>query len=92
VDKCLDRWINKVINVSFCFRASRHSGIEVEMNEKPLMIMITAEVADYLRVHPSTVYKLLRQGNIPAMRIGSDWRFNKSDLDEWMTRKTFPSK
>jgi putative molybdopterin biosynthesis protein len=62
------------------------------MNEKPLMIMITAEVADYLRVHPSTVYKLLRQGNIPAMRIGSDWRFNKSDLDEWMTRKTFPSK
>jgi excisionase family DNA binding protein len=62
------------------------------MDEKYLTIMTTAEVADYLHVHLSTVYKLLRQRNIPAMRIGSDWRFNKSDLDEWMARKTSPSK
>jgi excisionase family DNA binding protein len=78
--------------VPFRFRASRQSGIELEMDEKYLTIMTTAEVAAYLRVHLSTVYKLLRQRNIPAMRIGSDWRFNKSDLDEWMARKTSPSK
>jgi excisionase family DNA binding protein len=58
------------------------------MDLEPLVIMTTAEVADYLRVHPSTVYKLLRQHNIPAIRIGSDWRFNKLELDKWMARKT----
>jgi excisionase family DNA binding protein len=58
------------------------------MDFKSLMIMTTAEVADYFRVHPSTVYKLLRQHDIQAIKVGSDWRFNKHELDKWMARKT----
>jgi excisionase family DNA binding protein len=58
------------------------------MDFKSLMIMTTAEVADHLGVHPSTVYKLLRQHDIQAMKVGSDWRFNKHKLDKWMARKT----
>src|SRR5258708_40102973 len=33
------------------------------------------EVCDLLKVHPSTVYKLTREGKIPGFRIGSEWRF-----------------
>jgi excisionase family DNA binding protein len=47
-------------------------------------------VADYLRVHPSTVYKLLRKQQVPAFRIGSDWRFNKGKIDQWMAERTKP--
>lgn len=46
-------------------------------------IMTVKEVAEYLRVHPTTVYRLLRQGKLPAFRIGSDWRFRQADLVAW---------
>ena len=41
------------------------------------------ELADYLRVHRSTIYRLLKQGKLPAFRVGSDWRFNRESIDEW---------
>jgi excisionase family DNA binding protein len=44
--------------------------------------MTTAEVAQYLRIHPSTVYKLVREGKLPAFKVGSDYRFNKSEIDD----------
>jgi excisionase family DNA binding protein len=48
----------------------------------PSPIMTTAEVAQYLRIHPSTVYKLVREGKLPAFKVGSDYRFNKSEIDD----------
>lgn len=42
------------------------------------------ECADYLQVHMSTIYRLVKAHSIPAFRIGSDWRFRKADLDEWL--------
>lgn len=58
--------------------------------DEPIVVMTTKEVADYLRVHQSTVYKLLRGRKVPAFRIGSDWRFNKSQIDQWMADLTKP--
>jgi excisionase family DNA binding protein len=46
-------------------------------------ILTLGEVAEFLRVHPSTVYRLLKQGRIPAFRVGSDWRFNLEQIDRW---------
>jgi excisionase family DNA binding protein len=46
-------------------------------------VMTVKDLSEYLRVHPSTVYKLLRQGELPAFRIGSDWRFNVEVIDRW---------
>jgi excisionase family DNA binding protein len=47
-------------------------------------VMTVKEVAEYLRVHPSTVYRLLKERKIPAFLIGSDWRFNREQIDAWM--------
>ena len=41
------------------------------------------EVAEYLRVHPSTIYRMLKQRKIPAFKLGSDWRFNVESIDRW---------
>ena len=38
--------------------------------------MTLKEVARYLSVHPNTIYRLAKQGKIPAFKVGSDWRFN----------------
>jgi len=46
-------------------------------------VMTVRDLSKYLRVHPSTIYKLLRIGDLPAFRIGSDWRFNAEVIDRW---------
>jgi excisionase family DNA binding protein len=56
-------------------RASEYPG--------PKKVMTVREVAAYLHVHPTTIYRLLRQNQIPAFRIGSDWRFNIEAIDHW---------
>lgn len=44
------------------------------------------QAATYLNVHPSTVYRLLRQHRIPAFKMGSDWRFSRARLDQWIAQ------
>jgi excisionase family DNA binding protein len=46
-------------------------------------VITIGELADYLRVHRSTVYRLLKKAQLPGFRIGSDWRFNREDIDRW---------
>src|ERR1700752_4744006 len=46
-------------------------------------VMTVKELSEYLRVHPSTIYKLLRRGELPGFRIGTDWRFNAEVIDKW---------
>jgi excisionase family DNA binding protein len=46
-------------------------------------LLTLGEVAEFLRVHPTTVYRLLKHGGIPAFRVGGDWRFNLEQIDRW---------
>jgi excisionase family DNA binding protein len=46
-------------------------------------ILTLPEVATYLRCHPSTIYRLVNQGRIPAWRIDKDWRFDLEAIDRW---------
>lgn len=47
-------------------------------------VMTVRELAAYLQVHQSTIYRLLKYSKLPAFKVGSDWRFIKSQVDEWM--------
>ena len=47
-------------------------------------VMTVRELAAYLQVHQSTIYRLLKRLDLPGFKIGSDWRFLKSQVDEWM--------
>ena len=51
------------------------------------VMMTLEEVAKYLRLHRTTVYRLAREGVIPGFKIGSQWRFNKTRVDQWMARQ-----
>jgi excisionase family DNA binding protein len=46
-------------------------------------VLTLEEVASYLRVHPTTIYRLLKKRRLPAFRVGSDWRFNVESIDRW---------
>ncbi len=47
-------------------------------------VMTVGEVSKFLRVHPSTIYRLLKRGRLPAFRVGSDWRFRRSEMEKWL--------
>lgn len=47
-------------------------------------ILTVMEVARFLRVPKSTIYKLARVGELPASKIGKHWRFLRRDIHEWM--------
>jgi excisionase family DNA binding protein len=51
-------------------------------------ILTVMEVAQFLRVPKSTVYKLARLGQLPASKIGKHWRFLRRDIHEWMHNRT----
>ena len=54
-------------------------------SSEPINEVLTAgEVASYLRVSLSTIYRLLKSGDLPAFKIGSDWRFNRVHIEEWL--------
>ena len=50
-------------------------------------IMTIGEVARYLSLHELTVRRLAREGEIPAFKIGRQWRVKKALLDRWIERE-----
>jgi len=48
-------------------------------------IMTPKEAAKYLGFHLVTIYRLLKKGEVPATKIGGQWRFKKDVLDSWLT-------
>ena len=50
-------------------------------------VLTVNELAEYLRVHRSTIYRLLKKGLLPGFKIGSDWRFNLEVIDEWRMKQ-----
>jgi excisionase family DNA binding protein len=59
-------------------------GSNMPLNE----VLTVSEVATFLRVNRSTVYKLIRRGELPAFKIGSDWRFNRVQIEALVKFRT----
>jgi excisionase family DNA binding protein len=50
-------------------------------------VLTLDETAEFLKVHPSTVYRLLKKKQIPAFKMGSDWRFNQESIERWISER-----
>jgi excisionase family DNA binding protein len=50
-------------------------------------VMTVKEVSELLRIHETTVYKMVKEGKIPAFKIGSDWRFLKHRIVRWLAEQ-----
>jgi len=47
-------------------------------------LMTSHELADYLKVDLRTVYRYIKQGQIPKVKVGGRWRFRRSDIEAWL--------
>jgi excisionase family DNA binding protein len=55
-------------------------------------IMTLLEVCDWLRVHPSTVHRLLKRHEIPSFKVGGKWRFDSKSIDAWIAQRNIWTK
>lgn len=57
---------------------------------QPREILTPKEAAEYLSVHVRTIYRLVKNGEIPGRKIGGSWRFKKNTLDDWLSVRENP--
>lgn len=49
-------------------------------------VLTIDELARYLKIPKSTLYKLVREGSVPCQKVGKHWRFHKEAIDDWLTQ------
>ncbi len=54
------------------------------MDDKSGDVLTIEELAAYLKIPKSTLYKLVREGRVPSQKIGRHWRFRKGAIDKWL--------
>ena len=69
-----------------------HFAIESTINQTIMQsdIMTSKEVADYLRLNEKTVSRLAQTGELPALKIGRQWRFNRTAITAWLAGRVTP--
>ncbi len=45
------------------------------------------QIAEYLQMSESSIYKMAQAGKIPAYKVGRQWRFKKEEIDKWVEKK-----
>jgi len=50
----------------------------------PDQLLTLEQVAEYLNVDKFTVYRLLADKNLPAFKVGNQWRFKRKLLENWL--------
>jgi excisionase family DNA binding protein len=55
---------------------------------QPNDLLTVAEVAHWLRVDVRTIYRWLRAGQLPSLRVGRGWRVRRRDVEAWMRQRT----
>ena len=53
----------------------------------PFHLMSLKECAGYMQVHPMTIYKLAREGKMPAAKVSGQWRFERETVRQWVIQR-----
>ena len=50
----------------------------------PPAVMTIDDLAEYLQVSKSSLYRLAQDGRVPGQKVGKHWRFNRLVIDRWL--------
>lgn len=53
----------------------------------PPEVMTISDLAEYLQVSKSSLYKLVQQGKVPGQKVGKHWRFRRQTIDNWLSQE-----
>ena len=74
----------------FCANLNHDVGVDELMKRTSMRqseiknVLTVAEVAEILRVHSTTIYRLVKRGELPGFKLGGNWRINRASLDLWL--------
>lgn len=66
-------------------RAPYHAG-ETPVADPFPAVMTVDQVAAFLQVSRRTIYNMAQAGELPAVKVGEQWRFYRPELDRWLSR------
>jgi len=49
-------------------------------------LMTTEQAAEFLKLHPYTLRRKARDGEVPVLKIGRQWRYEEATLREWLAQ------
>ena len=50
-------------------------------------VMTISDLAVYLKISKSTLYKLAQEGKVPGQKVGRHWRFHRETIDKWLAER-----
>ncbi len=62
------------------------------MTERQDNVLTIEELAVYLKISKSSLYKLAQKGEVPGQKVGKHWRFRRDIIDQWLADSQTPSK
>jgi excisionase family DNA binding protein len=78
-------WLSNLL-AELCVKREKGKAMRGNLSDSGHVLKVR-DLSNYLRIHPSTVYRLLKKGQLPAFRIGSDWRFDVEEIDRWRVER-----
>ena len=57
--------------------------MEAPTTKREAALLTLEDVAECLRVHRSTVYRMVKKNQLPAFKFGGEWRFNRESIERW---------
>ena len=54
----------------------------------PEQLLTLEQVAEYLNVDKFTVYRLLNDRDLPAFKVGNQWRFKRKLIENWLVKNS----
>lgn len=58
------------------------------MTEHLDKVLTIEELAAYLKISKSSLYKLAQKGEVPGQKVGKHWRFRRDTIDQWLAEST----
>jgi excisionase family DNA binding protein len=62
------------------------AGVKMREARKADKLLTIYEAAEYLDIHPMTLYRWVRKGKMPAAKLGKNWRFKRVMLEAWVDK------
>jgi len=67
-------------------RPPRSAAPELIVSVSPIMKI--SELCEYLQIHKSKVYRLVKAEQLPSFKVGSELRFHSAAIDAWTKRRS----
>jgi excisionase family DNA binding protein len=65
------------------------TAVAIEQNGLGDRLLMVREVAELMRVSNMTVYRLIKAGDLPALRVGKNFRIRRSDVEAYLGGRSF---